>query len=618
MTIPTISTLPTAPARTDAPATFISRADAFLAALVTMQTELNTSIGAMNTDIAGVNADATAAAASATAAANASNASAWVSGTTYALGDVVYSPVDYQSYRRIIAGAGATDPSSDATNWTKISAEPLPTQTGNAGEFLTTDGTNASWSPLSTSPSIDAVASGALGNGDTVVINSDGTVSAISGSDAEVGSAVVFNTATTTHIASCYDSNANKVVVFYNDSATAGDSFCRVGTVSGSSITFGSAVFFDGNAAEMSAVFDSNANKVVVFYRDGDNSSWGTGMVGTVSGTSISFGSPVVMQAGATYDISACFDSSANKIVIAFRDQSSSYYGICRLATVSGTSLTFTSSFTFNSQNTYSISCSYDVNSNKTAIFYTNSSGGQGRAIIGTVSGSSISFNSATNFASSNTQYISSDYDSSQNKMIVAYKDANDSNYGKALISTISGSSFSFSSSFTFESAESEYISVSYNPEVNKTNIFYKDGGNSNYGTLVTATVSGDTLSFTDPLVFETGYVLHVSSSYIPGQNSTAIFYRDAGNSSYGTATCYVNLSTNITDSNYIGISDGAYSDAETAKIQIVGSVDDAQSGLTAGSSYYVQTNGSLATTASDPSVFAGTAISATKLIIKG
>ena len=55
MTIPTISTLPTAPARTDAPATFITRADAFLAALVTMQSELNTSIGAMNTDIAGVN-----------------------------------------------------------------------------------------------------------------------------------------------------------------------------------------------------------------------------------------------------------------------------------------------------------------------------------------------------------------------------------------------------------------------------------------------------------------------------------------------------------------------------------------------------------------------------------
>ena len=39
---------------------------------------------------------------------------------------------------------------------------------------------------------------------------------------------------------------------------------------------------------------------------------------------------------------------------------------------------------------------------------------------------------------------------------------------------------------------------------------------------------------------------------------------------------------------------------------------------LTAGQSYYVQTDGNLGTTAASPSVFAGTAVSATKLIVKG
>lgn len=42
MPLPTLSVLPTAPARTDAPATFITRADAFIAALPTLQTEINT------------------------------------------------------------------------------------------------------------------------------------------------------------------------------------------------------------------------------------------------------------------------------------------------------------------------------------------------------------------------------------------------------------------------------------------------------------------------------------------------------------------------------------------------------------------------------------------------
>ena len=75
--------------------------------------------------------------------------------------------------------------------------------------------------------------------------------------------------------------------------------------------------------------------------------------------------------------------------------------------------------------------------------------------------------------------------------------------------------------------------------------------------------------------------------------------------------------STNLTSENFIGISDGAYSDGQSATIQLAGSVDDAQSGLTPGSKYYVQGDGTLSTTADSPSVFAGTAVATTKLVVK-
>jgi len=74
----------------------------------------------------------------------------------------------------------------------------------------------------------------------------------------------------------------------------------------------------------------------------------------------------------------------------------------------------------------------------------------------------------------------------------------------------------------------------------------------------------------------------------------------------------------NLTSENYIGIASNGYPDTAWATIDVQGAINDRQSGLTAGQSYYVQTDGTLTTTAGDPSVFAGTAISATKMIVKG
>jgi len=48
------------------------------------------------------------------------------------------------------------------------------------------------------------------------------------------------------------------------------------------------------------------------------------------------------------------------------------------------------------------------------------------------------------------------------------------------------------------------------------------------------------------------------------------------------------------------------------------GGITTTQSGLTTGSTYYVQADGTLSTTADSPSVVAGQALSATTLLIEG
>ena len=139
---PAISGLPAAPDPNDR-STFNTRAYPWAAALPTLSTEIAavaTNVKA-NADDAKVNADiavaqvplATAQVALATAqaglsqqAAASAGSIAWLSGTTYAVGDLRYSPLNFQTYRRKTAGAGTTDPSADAAGWVLMNVDSVP------------------------------------------------------------------------------------------------------------------------------------------------------------------------------------------------------------------------------------------------------------------------------------------------------------------------------------------------------------------------------------------------------------------------------------------------------------------------------------------------------------
>ncbi len=108
------------------------------------------------------------------------------------------------------------------------------------------------------------------------------------------------------------------------------------------------------------------------------------------------------------------------------------------------------------------------------------------------------------------------------------------------------------------------------------------------------------------------GLYLTAGTSYVAEQS---VSLTDAASNLTSTKTTISSLVQNLTAENFIGISNGAYSDGQTATIQVTGSVDDSQSGLTAGQAYYVQDNGTLGESGS---VFAGTAVSASKIIVKG
>lgn len=467
-----------------------------------------------------------------------------------------------------------------------------------------------------------AKASGAITAGKPLIVEADGDVTLInaSGGGQDLGTPAVFESAGVRYLGSTFDSSQNKIVIVYRDDGNSYYGTAVVGTVSGSAISFGTPVVYNSaNSSYNAATFDSNANKVVVAYRDAGNSSRGTAIVGTVSGTSISFGSEEVFESGETYPIAATFDSSNNKVVIAYGDESNSSKGKAIVGTVSGTSISFGSETEFNSGSTpgNQISASFDSNSNKVVITYRDGGNSNyGTGVVGTVSGTSISFGSETVFDSIYIDYTSSAFDSSNNKVVVSYQRVSATDI-YAVVGTVSGTSISFGTPVAVDTSAGSYSGIAFESSTNKVIVSF-DSNNNSDGRLVAGTVSGTSISFESAVQFESGEVDYISSTFDSNSKAAIIAYKDSGNSNYGTAVAFKSATSNLTSENYIGIAEYAASDTETATVLIKGGVSTTQSSLTPGQTYFVQGDGTIGTSADSPSVTAGTAVTSTKLIVKG
>ena len=393
------------------------------------------------------------------------------------------------------------------------------------------------------------------------------------------GTSVVFdNQLYTDALTSTYDSNSNKVVISYSDSGNSGYVTVVVGTVSGSNISFGTPVVAAStNASWLASTFDSSANKVVAAYRTATDT--GEAVVGTVSGTSISFGSAAQFESGRNSYTVATFDSSNNKVIIAYQDNFNSDYGTIVVGTVSGTSISFGSPVVFNSATTYYPGLTFDSNEGKVVLGYRDGSNGNaGTALIGTVSGTSISFGSSAVFQSGTTSWIAATFDSNSNKVLFTYAN---STAGKVAVGTVSGTSISFGTPVTFDTGNSNQFVTTFDSNLNQVFIVYRDQSNSTYGTIIAATISGTTATFSDAQVFAAVTVNVPQIVFDSNANKTVVSYVDTAATGSGTS-----IVTNFTNT------------------------------LAVTSDYYVQADGTLSTTVS--SVPAGRALSTTSILLEG
>ena len=74
---------------------------------------------------------------------------------------------------------------------------------------------------------------------------------------------------------------------------------------------------------------------------------------------------------------------------------------------------------------------------------------------------------------------------------------------------------------------------------------------------------------------------------------------------------------TNLTVNDIVGIADEAISNGASGPVNLIGGIDNNQSSLTAGTTYYVASNGDLSTSSTSPNKKLGVAISATEVLME-
>lgn len=474
----------------------------------------------------------------------------------------------------------------------------------NFGDDISDGVISAERIPVTPSGTHEFVASGALDTGDLVVVNADGTVSTVYPSTTLSGAVVPFNSGNVYYPVVVYHEAAQKIVIVYQDQTNSNRGTAVVGTISGSSITFGTKTVFEtGNTQLIGATYDKLNEKVVIAYRDDQNNYYGTAVVGTVSGTSISFGTPVVFQSSQTDYATPTYDENAQKVVIFYSD---SVYGASRgiVGTVSGTSISFGSSYLFPSTVLGgSYGATYDKSAQRTvvAIQY----GSVGYAYVVEVSGTGLIFSQPQKFNSSTVQYVNAKYVDSIERVVITCRDGTFSGFGSAILgNVISGSAMTFGEPVVFSDLAITNHSLSVNPSNGSIVVISS-------GRVFSGIAARDFIGFNTPESGQGGTLMSAGYSALDDKFVFA----------YSSNNCVVldYAASNLRTGNFVGFSKDTYSDGATATIQIAGSVTDTQSGLSAGGKYFVKSNNTISQDADLlAEVVAGTAISSTSLIVKG
>ena len=160
----------------------------------------------------------------------------------------------------------------------------------------------------------------------------------VSGSSITASSAVTFESGVSDDI-SVSVLTSTKVIVAYQDEQNSNNGTACILDVSGSTITAGTSVVFESSGSASIAIATLSNTKAIATYTDTGNSSYGTACVLDVSGSTITPATPAVFESASTAQVSVS-SLSATEALVVYQDVGNSDYGTLCTLSVSGSSIT--------------------------------------------------------------------------------------------------------------------------------------------------------------------------------------------------------------------------------------------------------------------------------------
>jgi len=504
---------------------------------------------------------------------------------------------------------------------------------GTAGQVLLSNGASTpTWGTIS-SGAQSFVATGSITAGVNVALNSNGTVSIVTGSvgaytvtrSAGVSDSTILNSS---QIDVAYDPVKNIVAVIY---ALSGSGYVNViiGEISGSAITFPAGAYqisSSYNYGGVSVAYDGTAKCFVfgyspvnsIYFRAGTYS----GGTLTVGGVLVAFNSGTASQLGMTYD------SSAGGVVAAWAIGTTQMKA--NFLTTSTTTITNQSVCSVSIGGTLNIpyqngwgSLAYDETSLQTQVYFTNTDGYIWYNLI-KVTGNTISAASAqggTAVIGSTYPQIRCCYVKPFGGVVISYvlQGAGDLSGVFSRIGTVSSSTITLSAVATISSGSNDYIGqgIAYNASTLQLIYFYYLQSDSTVryklGTFVGSTVTwGSQQSYLAASIVSNSK--NLPAVYVSGSTKGIVQpYQDSPASNVYASFLNAALTTNY--SNWIGLAAQTVTTGQTLNVTTIGGVNTSVTGLTIQSKYYCDPFGNFTTSSTD-NVEVGKAIGTTKMYV--